>query len=51
MYNAQKRTKLDPKLIKCIILDHTDRMKGYHLWDPTSYEVMIDRDVIVAKDL
>lgn len=29
MYNAQKRTKLDPKPKKCIILDYTDRMKGY----------------------
>ncbi|KAH9743311.1 hypothetical protein KPL70_003257 [Citrus sinensis] len=50
MYNAQERTKLDPKSRRCIFLGYADGVKGYHLWDPTAYKIVISRDVIFVKD-
>ncbi|KAH9745518.1 hypothetical protein KPL70_004102 [Citrus sinensis] len=46
MYNAQERTKLDPKSRICIFLGYADGVKGYHLWDPTAHKIVISRDVI-----
>ena len=50
MYNAQERTKLDPKFRRCIFLGYTDRVKGYRLWDPTAHKIVISRDVIFLED-
>ena len=50
MYNTQEVTKLDPKSRKCVFLGYVDGVKGYRLWDPTAYKVIISRDVIFAKD-
>ncbi|KAH9657251.1 hypothetical protein KPL70_022991 [Citrus sinensis] len=50
MYNAQERTKLDPKSIRCIFLGYADGVKGYRLWDPTAHKIVISRNVIFIKD-
>ncbi|KAH9701426.1 hypothetical protein KPL71_024990 [Citrus sinensis] len=50
MYNAQERTKLDPKSRRCIFLGYADGVKGYHLWDPTAHKIVINRDVIFIED-
>ncbi|KAH9782974.1 hypothetical protein KPL71_009140 [Citrus sinensis] len=50
MYNAQERTKLDPKSRRCIFLGYADGVKGYHLWDPTAHKIVISRDVIFVED-
>ncbi|KAH9779098.1 Integrase catalytic domain-containing protein [Citrus sinensis] len=50
MYNAQERTKLDPKSRRCIFLGYTDGINGYRLWDPTAYKIVINRDVIFVED-
>ncbi|KAH9715183.1 hypothetical protein KPL71_020951 [Citrus sinensis] len=50
MYNAQERTKLDPKSRRCIFLGYADRVKGYRLWDPTAHKIVISRDVIFIED-
>ncbi|KAH9802840.1 retrovirus-related pol polyprotein from transposon TNT 1-94-like protein [Citrus sinensis] len=50
MYNAQKRTKLDPKSRRCIFLGYADGVKGYRLWDPTAHKIVISRDVIFIED-
>ncbi|KAH9704158.1 hypothetical protein KPL70_011349 [Citrus sinensis] len=50
MYNAQERTKLDPKSRRCIFLGYADGVKGYRLWDPTAHKIVIRRDVIFIED-
>ncbi|KAH9681068.1 hypothetical protein KPL71_026802 [Citrus sinensis] len=50
MYNAQERTKLDPKSRRCIFLRYVDGVKGYRLWDPTAHKIVISRDVIFIED-
>ncbi|KAH9779421.1 hypothetical protein KPL71_007705 [Citrus sinensis] len=50
MYNAQERTKLDPKSRRCIFLGYADGVKGYRLWDPTAHKIIISRDVIFIED-
>ncbi|KAH9660160.1 hypothetical protein KPL70_024117 [Citrus sinensis] len=50
MYNAQERTKLDPKSRRCISLGYADEVKGYRLWDPTAHKIIISKDVIFVKD-
>ncbi|KAH9670656.1 hypothetical protein KPL70_017059 [Citrus sinensis] len=50
MYNAQERTKLDPKSRTCIFLGYADRIKGYRMWDPTAHKIVISRDVIIVED-
>ncbi|KAH9650921.1 hypothetical protein KPL70_026553 [Citrus sinensis] len=50
MYNAQERTKLDPKSRRCIFLGYADGVKGYCLWDPTAHKIVISRDVIFIED-
>ena len=50
MYNAQERTKLNPKSRRCMFLGYADGVKGYRLWEPTTHKVIISRDVIFAED-
>ncbi|KAH9723668.1 hypothetical protein KPL70_007189 [Citrus sinensis] len=50
MYNAQERTKLDPKSRRCIFLGYAEVVKGYRLWDPTAHKIIISRDVIFVED-
>ncbi|KAH9794327.1 hypothetical protein KPL71_004856 [Citrus sinensis] len=50
MYNAQERTKLDPKSRRCILLGYTDEVNGYRLWDLTAHKIVISRDVIFVED-
>ena len=50
MYNAQERTKLDPKSRKCIFLGYDDGVKRYRLWDPTAHKIVISKDVIFVED-
>ena len=45
MYNAQERAKLDPKSKRCIFLGYADGVKGYRLWDPTAYKIVISRNL------
>nr|GEY58386.1 Gag-Pol polyprotein [Tanacetum cinerariifolium] len=35
---------------KCLFLGYADGVKGYCLWDPTAYKVVISRDFFFMKD-
>ncbi|KAH9655417.1 Integrase catalytic domain-containing protein [Citrus sinensis] len=50
IYNAQERTKLDPKSRRCIFLGYADRVKGYRLWDPTAHKIVISRAIIFVEN-
>jgi len=50
MYNSQERKKLDPISRKCIFLGYYDSVKGYLLQDSNACKVLINRDVVFAKD-
>ena len=50
MYNTQEVSKLDSKSRKYVFLGYADRVKGYHLWDPTAHKMVINKDVIFAED-
>lgn len=42
----EKRTKLDPKLQKCIFIGYGEEQFGFRLWDPVHRKIVCSRDVI-----
>ena len=50
MYNTEEVSKLDSKSRKYVFLGYVDGVKGYHLWDPTTHKVVINKDVIFVED-
>lgn len=47
----QKRSKLDDKSKKCVLLGVSDESKAYKLYDPVSKKVIISKDVIFEEDV
>ena len=45
------RIKFDPKSHLCYFLGYCDNTKGYRLWDPTTSQVLIRREVIFHEQL
>lgn len=45
----QKRTKLDKKSQKMLLIGFCDNVKGYRLWDSIKKKVVISRDVIIIE--
>ena len=45
-----KRTKLEGKSVKCVLLGVSDESKGYKLYDPASRKVLISWDVIFEEE-
>jgi hypothetical protein len=45
----QKRTKLDDRSHKCILLGVSDESKAYRLYDPVTKKIIISRDVIFEE--
>lgn len=41
-----RRTKLENKSFKCVLLGVSEESKGYRLYDPTSKKVVTSKDVI-----
>lgn len=47
----QKRSKLDDKSKKCVLLGVSDESKAYKLYDPVSKKIIISKDVIFEEDV
>jgi hypothetical protein len=45
-----KRTKLDSKSLKCVLLGISKESKAYRLYDPLSQKIIISRDVIFKEE-
>ena len=45
-----KRTKLDNKSVKCILLGFSNESKGYKMYDPIEKKLHISRDVVFEED-
>ncbi|KAL2608965.1 hypothetical protein R1flu_027538 [Riccia fluitans] len=45
----ENRTKLDPKVKKCYFLGYQQSVKGYRLWDPVDYKLIVNRDVSFSE--
>ena len=42
----ERRTKLDPKVEKCIIIGYSLQQKGYHYYNPSTHMMQVSRDVV-----
>lgn len=45
----EKRDKLDPKSIECILLGYSDQSKAYRLYNKATRKITISRDVIFCE--
>jgi len=45
-----KRTKLDNRSVKCILLGVSEESKGYRLFNPITKKVVVSRDVIFEEE-
>ena len=45
----QRRTKLEDKIQKYILIGYDEKMKGYRLFDPINKKVIVSRDVRVNE--
>ena len=46
----QRRSKLDDKSIKCVLLGVSEESKAYKLYDPPNKKIYISRDVKFQED-
>jgi len=46
----QKRQKLDPKSIECVMVGYCNATKGYRLFNKTTKDIIISRDIIFLED-
>lgn len=45
-----RRTKLENKSFKCVLLGVSEESKAYMLYDPISKKIVISRDIVCAED-
>jgi transposase InsO family protein len=46
----EKRTKLDPRSTKCILLGISEETKGYRMYNPETRKLIVSRDVIFEEN-
>lgn len=44
------RTKFDQRNVKCILLGVSEESKAYRLYNPTTKQIIISRDVVFEED-
>ncbi len=42
----EKRSKLDPKVEKCIFIEYSLEQKGYRCFNPSTQKLQVSRDVV-----
>jgi len=42
----EKRSKLDPKVEKCIFIAYSSKQKGYRCFNPSTRKLQVSRDVV-----
>ena len=47
----EKKIKLDKNSRRCIFLGYAKGVKGYQLWDPTIYKIIVSRVLFLMKNL
>jgi hypothetical protein len=45
-----KRTKLDDKSLKCVLLGVSEGAKAYRLYDPETQRIIVSRDVVFKEE-
>ncbi|CAL8162095.1 unnamed protein product [Prunus armeniaca] len=45
-----KRTKLDDKSLRCVLLGVSEESKAYRLYDPVSHKILVSRDIVFEED-
>lgn len=45
-----KRTKLDDKSVRCVLLGVSEESKAYRLYGPISQKIIVSRDVVFEED-
>lgn len=48
--SAEKRQKLDDKSVKCIFIGYSEESKAYHLYNPLTQQIYVNRDVIFDEN-
>lgn len=47
----QRRSKIDPKSLECIMVGYSTESKAYRLFDPSDQKIIVSRDVVFLENV